>query len=186
MATAMDDRRQALTCLLVADQFWHAFKMLHANEKLFQDELIEAMEDVDSLEEAADRVQSSGINATGIAAIVNIAFATELYLKAYHVATGTGWQRGHNTRKLFDELSDQARRQLFQSLSENGTGNTEPNVLVRLSHNSDAFEKFRYFHEIPEASYMIGFAQNLATSLQSLLKPFRDEQANALRDYLAD
>lgn len=170
-----------LSCVLVADQFWNAFEMLNENEHRVRAEIDAGFSSTAPTGAFLDKIDNREFKSTGIAAIVNISFATELYLKAYHVATGTGWQRGHDTKRLFDTLSPAARDALFEVLFNNEIGNTKSNVLDRLAHNSDAFEKFRYFHEIPEASYMIGFAKNLVTSLRLLIEPFAKAEVMSLR-----
>jgi hypothetical protein len=174
-----------LTCILVADQFWHTFEKLSENDHQYQNAVLEARDHTDDPDEAVRIVENTGIKGTGIPAIVNIAFASELYLKAYLVATGSGWSKGHEVRKLFERLKPDAKKALFVHLYGNGVENTEANVLRRLDHNNKAFEVFRYFHEVPdEASYMTGFARNLCTSLQALLAPYKEAELKRFRDKL--
>ena len=170
------------TCILVADQFWNSFETLNENDQRFQNAILDATEHTDDLDGAVAFVEGNGIKGTSIPSIVNLAFASELYLKAYLFATGSTSPKIHEVRKLFDALNPDAKEALFAHLLGNGAGNTRENVLDRLDTNNKAFEVFRYFHEVKDsADYMTGFARNLCTSLQALLAPYKAAELKKIR-----
>lgn len=161
------------TMLLVADQFYNAYQLLDANETAVAAEIAAGYQDPAPSPEFLDKVEQGGFKQTGLPAITCMAFCTELYLKTLHFAVAGEQLRGHDTRKLFDQLHATPRKALIDLLLRNGGGDSEAIVLQRLTFNSDAFVEFRYFHERKEASFMLTFGVTVVLFLRKLLAPYR-------------
>ena len=82
-----------------------------------------------------------------VPAVINGAFACELYLKSLNPST-----KGHNLKKLYDSLSD-GEKEFIDNLmtrtqkEKHGNNYTVDDFHRALEENSDAFVDWRYFYE---------------------------------------
>jgi HEPN domain-containing protein len=81
--------------------------------------------------------------------VVNGCFAAELYLKAMYSACGTKVPKGHDLKRLFDELPPNAAAAVASARSEVYPGKPakERSMSEVVRDLKDAFVDFRYAHE---------------------------------------
>lgn len=125
-------------------------------------------------------------------AVVNLAFALELYIKDLHFALKDKAPYGHNILKLFEKLPEPVRQEIsdHNSISQNSF-NTRGNMFSpqyfsstyrpyerfvdQIKEISEGFEDWRYSHErsYPDSKkgaslqYNGGFAEDLIEAIKS-------------------
>lgn len=78
-----------------------------------------------------------------VPAIVNLAFACELYLKGFF----SGKKSGHYLHTLFEEIPEVIRNVIRLECIQNGIASSEDGFNSRLLNISNAFAEWRYFYE---------------------------------------
>lgn len=118
-------------------------------------------------------------------AIVNLAFAVELYIKALHYSVTGKVPRGHNILALFKRLPKAIRKQIFnhEAISQNPFMTRGDDLSIKyFSKNykpyerftdqmkaiSRAFEQWRYSYEHGTLNYDSAFAVNLIEAVRAI------------------
>lgn len=82
-----------------------------------------------------------------VPAIVNSAFACEVFLKLLLEVEQIDIKKGHQLEKLFNQLPEQIKKDIQQSTMQKYGSWTDAFGLSRLHHISDAFVNWRYNYE---------------------------------------
>ena len=112
---------------------------------------------------------------TGVADFVCLAFAVELYLKAVFEVLGKK-QRGHNIRKIFEKLPEEAQQEIFNIHMKNVHQATLEHYKERMDVISDGFEKFRYSHEHQSLTYHKRFALEMINAMKEFITNTRQSK----------
>lgn len=98
-----------------------------------------------------------------VPAIVNYAFACEVYMKALLMKTGTKEIKGHNLLDLFDMLPNNIQMNIQQTIDCSKSPFRE-----MLKNTSDLFEECRYIYEYKSLHINLKFLQELSVSLKNV------------------
>ena len=98
-------------------------------------------------------------------AIVNYAFACEVYLKLLLLHQGIKIKR-HELLELFKQLPEEKQKQIMTKIFNNGIWLTDAFGKNELYNISDVFVKWRYRYEFSTLSCNVGFLQELAKVLR--------------------
>jgi HEPN domain-containing protein len=128
--------------------------------------------------------------------IVVLAFAVELYVKDVHVALTGIAPKGHDILKLFKELPEPIKKQIFShpSISQNPFHTRGPawsikkydkdytpydGFIDQLEAISNAFVDWRYSHEGKRGSlnYNSSLAEDLIEAVKSVARNIRSQKA---------
>jgi hypothetical protein len=172
-----------------SDDFFNAYLVLKDNN--------EAM--IERLSNSPDRkficTKGLGTRITGGVEIVCLAFSIELYIKDLLYAVKGKAPREHNILKLFKELPEQVRHEIFShdSISQNPFF-TRGNVMLtkrfasdfsaydgfleQIELISDGFEKWRYSYESKALRYDTSFALALIESIQTVSRGIKNGLIN--------
>jgi hypothetical protein len=126
-------------------------------------------------------------------AVVNLAFAVELYIKELHHVLNKKPPRGkdgHNILKLFEGLPPDVRQQIFahDSFSQHpfvthanifsaGKLSAYEGFISQIDAISDAFEKWRYSYESTTLHYESSFALAFIEAVKSTTNNTRAQSA---------
>lgn len=160
-----------------ADDFFNAYLILSENEKALGCRL-------ESLAgKPLEGTKELGTRPTGGVSIVCLAFSVELYFKDLHLVVTGKAPRGHNILKLFEQLPEQVKQEIFDhdSISQNPfvtrgdilstkrftDGYSAYNGFIdQLKTISDGFAKWRYSYESTSLQYNTSFALSLIESVK--------------------
>ena len=97
-----------------------------------------------------------------IAAMTNIAFSCEMYLKTLYYIENKKYKKGHKLNELFNSLSEELKSRIIEKMSYD-----KLDFQAKLISHSNAFEKWRYYHEWTKTSETIDFSflEDFANSL---------------------
>lgn len=98
-----------------------------------------------------------------IPSVVNMSFACELYLKSL-LSDGNKGNLGHDIKELFDDLSNEKKEIIKNSLEFRGDKEFEKNIKI----NKDVFKNWRYAFEKKEKTVDIIFLENFANVLHDI------------------
>ena len=98
-----------------------------------------------------------------VPAIVNYAFACEVYMKALLMEPGAKEIKGHNLLDLFDMLPNEMQMDIQQTIDCSKSPFRE-----MLTNTSDLFEECRYIYEYKSLRINLKFLQELSGSLKSV------------------
>lgn len=105
-----------------------------------------------------------------IPAIVNIAFACELFMKSLLPEK----MHGHNLDKLFKKLDSDIQAEIISNvvaeMKKSHPVYEQENFEENLIQNATAFEKWRYFHESSHLAANIAFLSLFADELHRVAK----------------
>lgn len=92
-----------------------------------------------------------------IAAMANIAFSCEMYLKTLYLIENkkkyrSNNKRGHSLIYLFNIISDSLKIKIIEQMNYN-----IDDFYQNLNENSDNFYKWRYYHEWAPDSHIVSF-----------------------------
>jgi HEPN domain-containing protein len=127
-------------------------------------------------------------------AIVNLAFAVELHIKALHYSATGKVLRGHNILALFKRLPNTIREQVFnhEAVSQNPFMTRGDDLSVKyfsksytpyerftdqMKTISKAFEQWRYSYEHGTLNYDSDFAENLIEAVRAIDDRTRTQRA---------
>lgn len=97
-----------------------------------------------------------------VPAITNRAFAVELYLKAILLSENKE-EEGHRLDKLFKKLTTDNKKRIIDALK------TEEAKFERdMESISNTFVRWRYIHEVKQASLNLDFLKNLSYAVKDV------------------
>ncbi len=132
-------------------------------------------------ENPEDKVEEIGYatdQQIGVADFVCLAFAVELYIKAVFEVIGRK-QRGHNIRKLFEKLPEDAQTAIFNIHMKKYNYVTFDQYKENMDIISNGFEEFRYFYEHQSLSYHKRFALEMIEAMKSFIADERAKKRNS-------
>jgi HEPN domain-containing protein len=162
-----------------AEYFLNAYHILVRNKQELQDLRKQRAHEHNVKHPDKNHVQEIGYatdQQTGVADFVCLAFSVELYLKAVFEVLGKK-QRGHNIRKLFEKLPDDAQKQIFNIQMKNVYQTTLDHYKERMDIISDGFEKFRYSYEHQSLTYHKSFALEMIKAMKQFISDTRKTKA---------
>ncbi|WEK36919.1 MAG: hypothetical protein P0Y53_05330 [Candidatus Pseudobacter hemicellulosilyticus] len=118
--------------------------------------------------------------------IVNLAFALELLLKALHYSIGKV-ERGHNLNKLYIRLPHKIQKEIKKKFGMKlptyflPRPAEFPTFEEMLKQHANAYERWRYFHEVGSGSFNDQFCTALA---YSIIEVAHEMKANLLETVL--
>lgn len=153
-----------------AKQFWNTYLILKDNEQHIRDE-INKINPFSISPVIYERMAAGELKNTGIPLVVNVAFASELYLKALYLqSTGQEADYDHDHYNIFMQLPMNVQERLIEVMKTMLTeGTTDEFIHECIEMNSGAFNTWRYLHQFKEADHMTNFAAITVQALQQVL-----------------
>lgn len=112
--------------------------------------------------ELTKKISETQLEMLLVPAITNRAFAIELYLKAILLSENKE-EEGHRLDKLYKKLTADNKKRIVDTL-----GVEESKFERDIGSISNTFMKWRYIHEVQEASLNLDFLKNLSYAVKQV------------------
>jgi hypothetical protein len=112
--------------------------------------------------ELTKKISETQIEMLLVPAITNRAFAIELYLKALLLSENKE-EEGHRLDKLFKKLTADNKKRIIDAL-----GAEEAKFERDIESISNTFVRWRYIHEVNQASLNLDFLKNLSYAVKDV------------------